>query len=87
MSADQLDQDMKEISNWAYMWKMIFNPDLSKQTQEVIFSRKTCKINQPNTIFNTIPVPRTPYQKHLDLYPDEKLNFNHHINVKLSKAL
>ena len=69
------------------MWKMIFNPDLSKQPQEVIFSRKTCKINQPNTTFNTIPVARTPYQKHLDLYPDEKLNFNHHINVKLSKAL
>ena len=86
MSADQLDQDMKKISNWAYMWKMIFNPDLSKQPQEVIFSRKTCKISQPISTFNTISVARTPYQKHLDLYPDEKLNFNHNIKVKLSKA-
>ena len=86
MSADQLDQDMKKISNRAYIWKMIFDPDLSKQAQNVIFSRKTFKINQPITTFNTIPVARTPYQKHLDLYPDEKLIFNHHINVKLSKA-
>ena len=86
MSADQLDKDLKKISDWAYKWKMIFNPDLSKQAQEVIFSRKTNKINHPTTTFNTIPVARTPYQKHLGLYLDEKLNFNHHINVKISKA-
>ena len=65
---------------------MIFNPDLSNQAQEVIFFRKTYKINHPITTFNTIPVARTPYQKHHGLYLDEKLNFNHHINVKISKA-
>ena len=65
---------------------MIFNPDLSKQAQKVIFSRKTYKINHPITTFNTIPVAHTPYQKYLGLYLDEKLNFNHHINVKISKA-
>ena len=65
---------------------MIFNPDLSKQAQEVIFSRKTKKINHPTTNFNTIPVARTPNQKHLALYLDKKLNFNQHINVKISKA-
>ena len=87
MSADQLDQDLKKISNWAYKRKMIFNPDLSKEVQEIIFSRKSYKINQPITTFNTIPVARTPYQEHLGLYPDETLNFNHRINVKISKAL
>ena len=86
MSADQLNKDLKKISDWAYKWKMIFNPDFSKQAQEVIFSRKTNKINHPATTFNTFPVARTPYQKHLGLYLDEKLNFNHHINVKISKA-
>ena len=35
---------------------MIFNPDLSKQTQETIFSRKTNKISHPTTTFNTVPV-------------------------------
>ena len=52
---------------------MIFNPDLSKQAQEVIFSRKTNKISHPNTTFNAVPVARTSYQKYLDLYLDEKL--------------
>ena len=86
MSADQLDKDLRKISDWAYKWEMIFNPDFSRQAQEVIFSRKTNKINHPTTTFNTFPVARTPYQKHLGLYLDEKLNFNHHINVKISKA-
>ena len=65
---------------------MIFNPDLSKQAQEVIFSRKTNKINHPTITFNTVPVFCAPCQKHLGLYLNEKLNFNHHINVKISKA-
>ena len=85
MSADQLDTDLKKISDWAYKWKMIFNPDLSKQAQ-VIFTRKTNKINHPTTTFNTITVAHTSYQKHLGLYLDEKLNFNHRINVKISKG-
>ena len=41
ISASQLDSDMKKYSHWAYKWKMTFNPDLCKQAQEVIFSRKT----------------------------------------------
>ena len=65
---------------------MIFNPDLFKQAQEVIFSRKTNKINHPNITFNTVPDFCAPCQKHLGLYLNEKLNFNHHINVKISKA-
>ena len=69
-----------------YKWKIVFNPDLPKQAQEVIFSRKNNKINLPTTTFNTIPVAHTPYQKHLGLYLDEKLNFYHHINVKISKV-
>ena len=64
---------------------MIFNPDLSKQAQEVIFSRKTNKISHPNTTFNTVPVGRTSCQKHLDLHLDEKLSFSQHINIKISK--
>ena len=86
MSADQLDKNLEKISDWVYKWKMIFNQDLSNQAQEVIFFRKTYKINHPITTFNTIPVAHTPYQKHQGLYLDEKLNFNHHINVKISKA-
>ena len=66
---------------------MIFNPDLSKQAQEVIFSRKNNKISHPTTTFNTVPVARTSCQKHLDLYLDGKLNFrrSHILPIKFSK--
>ena len=34
-SAGQLDKNLKKISDWAYKWKMIFNPDVSKQTSYI----------------------------------------------------
>ena len=43
-STEELNNDLRNISKWAYQWKMIFNPDLTKQAQEVIFSRK---LNKP----------------------------------------
>ena len=39
-SANELNNDLLKIRSWAYQWKMSFNPDTSKQSQEVIFSRK-----------------------------------------------
>ena len=39
-SANILNNDLSEISKWAYNWKMLFNPDPSKPAQEVVFSRK-----------------------------------------------
>ena len=46
-SATTFSQDLKSIINWAFQWKMIFNPDLSKQVQEGIFSRKIKKLLHP----------------------------------------
>ena len=86
ISASQLESDLKKNSHWAYKWKMNFNPDLSKQAQEVIFSRKTVKVSHPSITFNTAPVARTACQKHLGLYLDEKLNFHDHIYAKIFKA-
>ena len=39
-SADILDNDLSLISEWAFSWKMLFNPDQKKPAQEVLFSRK-----------------------------------------------
>ena len=39
-SASQLNNDLDKDSDWAYTWKMYFNPNQSKQAQEVIFSGK-----------------------------------------------
>ena len=36
-----LNNDLKKISKWAFQWKMNFNPDPTKQAQELIFSRKS----------------------------------------------
>ena len=66
---------------------MSFNPDLNKQAQEVIFSRKMTKSPHPQVFFNDISVSRVSFQKHLGIYPDEKLNFNHHIKEKMTKAM
>ena len=41
VSAGELNEDLNKISDWAFQWKIIFNPDPSKKVQEVIFSRKT----------------------------------------------
>ena len=35
-SANKLNNDLKEVSNWAFQWKMSFNSDPSKQAQEVV---------------------------------------------------
>ena len=55
-------QDLDAVTNWAFQWKMIFNPDLSKQAQEVIFSRKVNKLLHPTILFNNIPLRNSLFQ-------------------------
>ena len=55
---------------------MSFNPDPSKQAQEVIFSRKIQKTCHPSVYFNNNKsVKQVPSQKHLGMNLDTKLNF------------
>ena len=56
ISANELNEDLQKISEWAYKWKMSFNPDLNKQAQEVIFSWKLNKPSHPKIFFNNAPV-------------------------------
>ena len=37
-SVIELNADLEKINQWAYQWKMQFNPDPNKQANEVIFS-------------------------------------------------
>ena len=53
---------------------MSFNPDNSKQAQEVIFSRKAVKASHPAGFFNDIPAAHCSTHKHLSMYLDEKKN-------------
>ena len=62
-----------QYSIWAFQWKMIFNPDLSKQEQQVIFSKKIKKLPHPTLSFNNIPLSNSLYQNHFGLILDIKL--------------
>ena len=86
-TAYELNKDWQKIAEWAHQWKMLFNLDLNEQAQEVIFSRKMTKSSHLQIFFNNIPVSRAGVQKHLGIYLDEKLNFNHHIKEKMTKAM
>ena len=76
ISAGELNEDLKKISEWAFQWKMIFNLDATKQAQEVIFSRRKKK---PPLFFNNAIVSQTNSQKHLGVTLDLKLTFEEHL--------
>ena len=84
-SAKVLTDDVNKNSEWAYKWKMLFNPDLTNQAQEVIFSRKNIETDHQIVCFKEAPVVHTTFQKHLGMHLDEKLNFNH-MNKRITKA-
>ena len=64
ISANELNYDLKVISQWAYQWKTNFNPDLNKQATELLFSCKKNSPNHPSLIFNESVVPKVKEQKH-----------------------
>ena len=68
ISANELSKDLQKISEWAYKWKLSFNPDLNKQAQEVVFSRKVNKSSHPKIFFNNAPVICASWQKHLGMF-------------------
>ena len=63
-----------------------FNPDITKQEVEVIFSVKIRKIEHPELTFNGIPVAREDSTKQPGLHLDNRLNFSKHIKEAVLKA-
>ena len=57
-TSQELNNDLHKVSLWAYKWKMSFNPDPSKQAQEVIFSPKIKYITH---LFYLIILPFNKY--------------------------
>ena len=67
---------------------MDFNPDLNKQTTELLFSFKNnSPMNPPSLFFNESVVPKGKEQKHLGLTRDSKLSFEGDVNEKFIKVL
>ena len=65
---------------------MSFNPDPSKQAQEVIFSRKLQKSTHPTLNFNNNKISQSVTQKHLGTLLDTKLDFQGHLKSILNKV-
>ena len=85
-STDELNSDLKNISDWAWQWKMVFNPDISKQALEIIFSMKRVPSVLPPLVFNDLPVKLVEYTKHIGMTLDNRLNFKKHLEEKIAKA-
>ena len=85
-SDTQFNNDLNKISKWAFQWKMLFNPDPSKQAIEICFSHKRENKNYPSLMFNDTKLQLATSQKHLGLILDSRLDFNEHIDYKINKC-
>ena len=65
---------------------MTFNPDRSKQAQEIIFCRKLKKVTHPPLLFNNNYVSQVNSQKHLGIILDVKLTFEEHLKNVFNKT-
>ena len=69
---------------------MLFNPDPTKPAHEVKFSKNKITQTHPIISLNNIQVERVPYQNHLGILLDEKLNFKQHVDnaiLKMNKGI
>ena len=81
-----VDNDLRLKANWAFKWKMLFNPDPSKQAVEIIFFTKRITAKPSILTFNNGVVSSKESHKHLGMILDKKLSFDHHLREKNSKA-
>ena len=84
LSAKKLTDDLKKINKWVFQFKIRFNPESNKQTQEVIFSRKLNKPNHPSLNFKIVVVIQSSAHKHQGIILDTKLDFQELLTDKLS---
>ena len=69
---------------------MNFNPDPTKQTQDVISSQKLKNTNHPGLILNHNTVSLTESQKHLGIVLESRLDFKEPLEIifkKVSKTI
>ena len=63
---------------------MVFNPDLTKQAQEVIFCGKSHSLKHPGLYFNSLVVEKVKTQKCLGLKLDKRLTVREHLKDKFA---
>ena len=85
-TANELNHDLQIIQDWAYQWKMSFNPDPTKQAKELLSTRERISPDYPNIIFNGCTVTKVNDHKHLGLVLQSNLSFEKHLEEKIYKA-
>ena len=85
-SSNKLNEDLENITKWAWQWKFQFNPTIKKQAVEILFSLKKKKSVHTPLVFNGIPVKVVEETKHLGVILDSKLSFVNHLKEKIAKA-
>ena len=80
-----LNRDLSIISDWAYQWKMQFNPDKNELAMQVISSCRKYKPNHSPLISNQSEVVKKDEHTLLGMISDSKLNFNNHLRETIIK--
>ena len=80
-STENIEHDLKLIQDWSVKWKMLFNPDITKPAEEVLFTNRNASTHFP-IAFDGISIKPVSEYKHLGLILDSKLTFNKHIDEK-----
>ena len=85
-SAAELIKDLEAITRWSIQWKLEFNPSISKQAIEVLFSNKRSKSKLDPLYINGFQIKQSDDTKHLGVTLDSQLDFKVHIEEKLANA-
>ena len=84
-STENIEHDLKLIHDWSVKWKMLFNPDITKPAEKVLFTNRSTSTYCP-IAFDGITIKPVSDHKHLGLILDCKLTFNKHIDETISIA-
>ena len=73
-SITELNTNLEKISQWAYKWRMQFNPDPNKQANKIIFFCKLVSNNllHPPVKFNNNNITRCSHQNFFGVVLDSK---------------
>ena len=58
-----LNEEMSKISQQNYQWKLLFNPDTSRQALEIAFSCKKSITDHETIFFSNMPIVKKNVQK------------------------
>ena len=85
-SSCDLNDDFNRVRKLAFQWKMSFDPEPSKQAQDVTITRKLQKKGYSPLYFNDSSVKETCKQKHIGMLMDFRLDFQEHWKSLVKKV-